>query len=70
MKPQSKILSFFESISQTVIGLIISIVIQLILYPMLKIDVSFKQNLVITFVFFFASIVRGYFIRRFFNKIR
>ena len=63
-------LEFLESISQTIIGLFVSIVIQLILYPMLKIEVSFKQNLVNTFVFFLASIKRGYFIRRFFNKIK
>jgi hypothetical protein len=70
MKPQSKSLSLFESLFQTIVGLFISIVIQLILYPMLKIEVSFNQNLVITFVFFLASIIRGYFIRRFFNKIK
>ncbi len=69
MKKQTKFLSFLESISQTIVGLFISIVIQLILYPMLNIEVSFKQNLIITFVFFLASIIRGYLIRRFFNKI-
>jgi len=70
MKHQTKILSLLESLSQTIIGLFFSVVIQLILYPMLKIEVSFSQNLTITFVFFLASIIRGYFIRRLFNKIK
>jgi len=66
---QSKKLTLIESISQTVIGLGTSILIQVILYPLMGIPVTFKQNLIITAVFFVVSIVRGYFIRRLFNKL-
>lgn len=31
--------------------------------------VSLDQNIIITFVFTIVSILRGYFIRRFFNKL-
>jgi high-affinity Fe2+/Pb2+ permease len=65
---QSKKNSIIESIFQTLIGLITSILIQLVLYPFLNIPVSFKQNLIITFIFFIVSIIRGYFVRRFFNN--
>jgi hypothetical protein len=65
---QSKKLSLLESITQTLIGLVTSILIQLILYPLMDIPVTFKQNLIITFVFFVSSILRGYFIRRYFTK--
>lgn len=66
--PQSKKNSAIESFFNVVIGLIISFLIQLIIYPAMKIEVSINQNLIITFVFFVASFLRGYFIRRLFNK--
>jgi len=65
---QTKRQSIIESITQTVIGLVTSFLIQLIIYPILNIPVTFSQNLIITFVFFLASILRGYLIRRFFNN--
>jgi len=65
---QSKKNSIIETIAQTLIGLITSILIQLILYPLLNIPVSFNQNLIITLVFFIVSILRGYVVRRFFNN--
>lgn len=69
MTTQTKKKSLIESISQTVIGLGTSIIIQVIIYPILDIPVSFSQNLIITGVFFIASIVRGYFVRRIFEKL-
>jgi hypothetical protein len=65
---QSKKNSIIESITQTLIGLITSLLIQVILYPLLNIPVTFSQNLIITFVFFVASIIRGYLVRRIFNN--
>jgi hypothetical protein len=66
---QSKKHSLIESIINVMIGMIISFLIQLVLYPMLNIPVTFSQNIIITLVFFIASFIRGYLIRRFFNKI-
>lgn len=66
---QSKKHSAIESITNVIIGLITSFLIQLVLYPLLDIPVTFSQNVIITFVFFVASFIRGYLIRRFFNKI-
>ena len=65
---QTKKQSIIESITQTLAGLIVSLCIQLIIYPLLNIEVTFSQNLIITFVFFISSIVRGYIIRRIFNN--
>jgi hypothetical protein len=47
-----------------------SLLIQLAIYPALGIPVKFSQNLIITTVFTFASIGRGYLIRRVFNYIK
>jgi hypothetical protein len=66
---QSKKHSIYESITNVVVGLVMSFLIQLILYPILNIEVSLNQNIFITFVFFVVSFVRGYVIRRIFNKI-
>ena len=65
---QTKKQSVIESITQTVTGLGVSLCIQLVIYPFLNIAVTFSQNLIITIVFFIASIVRGYLVRRIFNN--
>jgi hypothetical protein len=66
---QSKQKSLVESTVQTIIGLGTSIVLQVVLYPILGIPVSFTQNLIITAVFFIVSILRGYIVRRIFEKL-
>lgn len=65
---QSKKNSGFEAMVNTVGGLLIGFVIQLILYPMMNIPVTLEENVIITMVFFVTSFLRSYFVRRFFNK--
>ena len=65
---QTKKQSFIESVTQTIIGMIVSLCIQLVIYDFLNIKVTFAQNLIITFVFLVSSILRGYIIRRIFNN--
>jgi len=66
---QKKQHSIIEVVSNTIIGLVTSFIIQLIIYPILNIPVSIEHNVVITSVFFITSIVRGYLVRRLFNNI-
>lgn len=66
---QSKKHSAYESATNVVVGLLVSIVAQMVLYPLMGIEVSFGQNLIITAVFFVLSFARGYIIRRLFNNI-
>lgn len=65
---QSKKHSALESATNVIVGLLVSIITQMALYPILGIPVSMKQNLIITMVFFILSFVRGYIIRRIFNN--
>lgn len=65
---QSKKASIVETVISTVAGLVTSIIIQIIVYPLYGLEVSFSQNLQLTAIFTAVSIVRGYIIRRFFNK--
>lgn len=60
--------SLIESITNTMVGFMVSLLIQLIIYPMMDIPVTFSQNIFITFVFTAASILRGYVIRRYFTR--
>lgn len=65
---QSKKHSALESIVNVVLGLLISFLIQIVIYPVLGIPVTLNQNIIITIVFFIASFLRSYLIRRFFNN--
>lgn len=67
---QSKKSSVFEAIVNTVVGLLSSLLIQCILYPIMDIPVTFGQNLIITMVFFVVSFTRSYLLRRLFNRIK
>ena len=66
---QSKWQSLLETLVSVVTGLIISLIIQtLIMKYYLKIEVSHTDNLIITIIFTVASVIRGYVIRRIFNR--
>lgn len=67
---QSKKVSLIESIINTIVGLSVSFIIQLIIYPAMDIEVKLHQNIIITLVFTIASILRGYIIRRLFNLLK
>ena len=66
---QTKKQSVIESLTNIIVGLITSFIIQLVIYPLLGIPVTINQNIIITIVFFIVSFLRGYLIRRFFNSI-
>jgi len=65
---QSQKRSLLEAVTNTVVGLITSFLIQIFIYKVLDIPVTLAQNIIITSVFFIASVVRGYIIRRVFNS--
>lgn len=69
MSKQSKKHSVFESIINTIIGLVSSYVVQLIVFPLYGIKISHSTNLQITLIFFIISFTRSYLIRRAFNKL-
>lgn len=66
---QTKKQSFIEIMTNTVVGFLISVVVQLIIYPVLEIEVSIGENLTITTIFVVIGIVRSYVMRRIFNRI-
>ena len=64
---QSKKYSLIETTTNVLAGLIISILVQMAIYPVLNIEVKFSQNIIITVVFTLVSILRGYILRRLFK---
>ena len=66
---QTKQQSFIESLTQTAIGFLVSLFTWycILWTELFDITVTFADNLVITGIFTVVSIIRGYFIRRFYN---
>lgn len=67
---QSKTHSIFESLTNTAVGLLVSIVLNLTILPLvLGVQPSAAEVSVITAVYTGVSILRGYAMRRLFNHI-
>jgi len=66
---QSKKMSLLETITSTVIGFSVSLILVNVVLPLFGFDVRFSQSLSITMIFTVASILRGYGVRRVFNYI-
>lgn len=67
---QSRVMSLIEQIASTVIGLGVSLITQLIVFPLFGIVIPLVDNIAITGIFTFISVVRGYVVRRTFEHIR
>lgn len=61
--------SIIESIVNTFIGFAITIIVSPFIYWICGVSVNAKQLGLTTLLFTLLSIVRGYFVRRFFNKL-
>ncbi|MDB0603166.1 hypothetical protein PL373_18945 [Tenacibaculum maritimum] len=65
---QTKKQSFIESITNTTVGFCISLGATFIIFPIVGISSTGIKNIAVTLFFTVISIIRGYVIRRFFNK--
>lgn len=65
---QTKKQSLIESVTNVLIGMAISLIVQIIVYPLMDIEVKFIQNIYLTLIFTVVSIARSYVVRRFFNN--
>lgn len=64
---QTKKMSFIETLTNTGLGFIISLLTTQVVLPQYKCSVTFSATFEITLIFTLVSIVRGYAVRRFFN---
>lgn len=67
---QSRLQSFIEAGSNTFIGYVINLLVQLVVYPFYGAAFTFGQNIQIGLIFMAVSISRSYVLRRFFNRKR
>ena len=66
---QSRFSSLVEVITGTFIGYMVALASQLWIFPRFGLHPTFEQNLLIGAFFTLVSLVRGYFVRRFFNYL-
>ena len=66
---QKKKMSLIETLTSTAIGFIVSLLLVNIVLPFYGFDVKIDQSVTITIIFTIASILRSYWVRRFFNHI-
>jgi hypothetical protein len=64
---QTKFDSFLEAIANILIGYIVAIIGQIVIFPLFSIDIPLKSNMVIGLCFTVISLIRSYTIRRMFN---
>lgn len=65
---QSKLESFVEAKVNMLVGMLVSYILGLIVYPIFGFNVTHTQNLTIMVIFTLASLIRTYAIRRIFNR--
>lgn len=65
---QTKKQSLSESITNIIIGYIVALISQLIVFPVVGVESTFSQNIKISLYFTVISLVRSYVIRRYFNS--
>ncbi len=65
---QSKKDSLKESITNVIIGYVVALVSQIVVFPIVGVDASINQNLMIGIYFTIISLLRSYLVRRYFNK--
>lgn len=66
---QSRIQSAIESIAGTAIGFGVAYATGLVVLPAFGFDVTHEQNAAITCIYTAISLVRGFFVRRMFNRL-
>ena len=67
---QSRLMSLVEALTNVVVGYALAVWVQLLVFPLLGLTVTFPQNLVIGLVFTGVSLVRSYMLRRPFDAWR
>lgn len=65
---QSKTHSVMESLANTVIGYVVAVASQLMVFPMFDIHIPLQDNLLIGLWFTAISLARGYLVRRWFVR--
>lgn len=67
---QTRLMSFLESLTNVAVGYFVAIAMQLLVFPLFGLKVTFSENLLIGGIFTGVSILRSYLLRRAFAAQR
>lgn len=67
---QSRALSLAESAANVIVGYVLAVLTQIVLFPLFGWNPTLAQNMRIGLVFAGVSLARGYLLRRLFESIR
>jgi hypothetical protein len=65
---QTKKQSMIETVTDQIIAYVVAICNQLLIFPILNIQINITQNLLLAGYFTIFSMCRRYWVRRYFNK--
>ena len=65
---QSRLMSLVEAVTNVVVGLLVAVATQIVVFPILGLQASLGQNLKLALVFTAVSIARSFVLRRFFER--
>jgi hypothetical protein len=68
--PQSRLMSLVEALVNVAIGYGVAVLTQMVVFPLIGVQASLRQNLAIGGVFTGVSILRSYALRRVFERLR
>ena len=67
---QSKKMSLIETCCNIAIGYVVAVLSQIAIFPLFGINIPIHDNLMIGLWFTVISLIRGYVLRRVFNRIK
>jgi hypothetical protein len=67
---QSRVMSLVESIANVVVGYVLAIATQIVVFPWFGIEAALSDHLAIGLTFILVSLARGYLLRRLFELLR
>ena len=67
---QSRAMSFFEAAMNVVVGYVLAIATQIVVFPWFGLEVALGEHVAIGLAFLGVSLVRGYPLRRLFERLR
>ena len=66
---QSRLMSAVEAVTNVVVGYLLAVATQVLVFPLFGLDATLRQSLGIGAIFTLVSLVRGYFLRRLFDTL-
>jgi hypothetical protein len=69
-RKQSRAMSLVEAITNVIIGFLLALLTQIVLFPLLGLHMTIGDNVLIGAVFTAVSVLRSYGLRRAFESIR